>query len=152
MRNFSFGLRDRTASGQIQVVEMDAASVAAIQRWPWPRSNYAEVVAALDEAGARSIIFDVDFSSTSNPVEDAALARSLSEVSAEIVLPTFGQSESFESDRQIDALPIASLRRHASLASVSVIPDSDGVVRNMPLGTMTAGVPRPSLSAQAAGV
>ncbi|WP_156494482.1 CHASE2 domain-containing protein, partial [Erythrobacter sp. HI0019] len=73
LRNFSFGLRDRTASGQIQVVEMDAASVAAIQRWPWPRSNYAEVVAALDEAGARSIIFDVDFSSTSNPVEDAAL-------------------------------------------------------------------------------
>ncbi len=152
LRNFSFGLRDRTASGQIQVVEMDAASVAAIQRWPWPRSNYAEVVAALNEAGARSIIFDVDFSSTSNPVEDAALARSLSEASAEIVLPTFGQSESFESDRQIDALPIASLRQHASLASVSVIPDSDGVVRNMPLGTMTAGVPRPSLSAQAAGV
>ena len=152
LRNIGFALMQRDASGQVHVVEMDAASVAEIQRWPWPRSNYAEVVSALDKAGARSIIFDVDLSSASDPAEDAALARSLQESSADIVLPTFGQSESFASNRQIDALPIASLRRHASLASVSVIPDSDGVVRNMPLGTMTAGVPRPSLSAQAAGV
>ena len=83
---------------------------------------------------------------------DAALARSLNKAAAQIILPTFAQSESFGSDRQIDALPIATLRQHASLASVSVIPDSDGVVRNMPLGTITADVPRPSLSAQAAGV
>ena len=152
LRNFSFALRSSTASGQIHVVEMDAASVAQIQRWPWPRSNYAGVVTALDAAGARSIIFDVDFSSASDPVEDAALARSLNKAAAQIILPTFAQSESFGSDRQIDALPIATLRQHASLASVSVIPDSDGVVRNMPLGTITADVPRPSLSAQAAGV
>ncbi len=152
LRNFSFALRSSTASGQIHVVEMDAASVARIQRWPWPRSNYAGVVTALDAAGARSIIFDVDFSSASDPVEDAALARSLNKAAAQIILPTFAQSESFGSDRQIDALPISTLRQHASLASVSVIPDSDGVVRNMPLGTITAGVPRPSLSAQSAGV
>ena len=152
LRNFSFALRSSTASGQIHVVEMDAASVAQIQRWPWPRSNYAGVVTALDAAGARSIIFDVDFSSASDPVEDATLARSLNKAAAQIILPTFAQSESFGSDRQIDALPIATLRQHASLASVSVIPDSDGVVRNMPLGTITADVPRPSLSAQAAGV
>ncbi|OAN83435.1 hypothetical protein A8B77_02460 [Erythrobacter sp. EhN03] len=152
LRNFSFALRSSTASGQIHVVEMDGASVARIQRWPWPRSNYAGVVTALDAAGARSIIFDVDFSSASDPVEDAALARSLNKAAAQIILPTFAQSESFGSDRQIDALPIATLRQHASLASVSVIPDSDGVVRNMPLGTITADVPRPSLSAQAAGV
>lgn len=152
LRNLGFAARNTAASGQLHVVEMDAASVAAVQRWPWPRSHYAEVVAALDEAGARSIVFDVDFSSSSDPAEDLAFAKALEAASATIVLPTFGQNAEFGSKRQIDALPIPPLRRHASLASVSVTPDADGLVRQMPLGTITDGTPRPSLSAQIAGV
>ena len=151
VRNLGFAVRDSAASGQLHVVEMDAASVAAIQRWPWPRSQYARVVDALDRAGARSIVFDVDFSSPSEPAQDEAFARSLENASAVVVLPTFGQSATHGSKRQIDALPIPSLRRHASLASVSVIPDPDGLVRHMPFGTVTEGTPRPSLSAQIAG-
>ena len=70
LQNVGFAMRSHAASGQIHVVEMDAASVAAIQRWPWDREHYAQVVERLDEAGARTIAFDVDFSSASDREQD----------------------------------------------------------------------------------
>jgi CHASE2 domain-containing sensor protein len=63
------------------------------------------------------------------------------------VLPTFRQNAGSNDHRQIDSLPLPELRRNATLAAVAVDPDSDGTVRHMLLGTMTAGTPRPSLSA-----
>ena len=47
----SFTLLSRPASGQIHVIEMDAASISAIRQWPWPRDHYARVVRELDAAG-----------------------------------------------------------------------------------------------------
>ena len=136
----------RPASGQVVVVEMDAASVAAIHQWPWARDHYAAVVDKLREAGAGSITFDVDLSSPSTPAGDAALAKALARADGLVALPTFGQQARLDDRRSIDALPIAMLRDHAALASVSMQPDPDGVVRRAPFGTITDGVPRPSLS------
>lgn len=150
VQNAAFALRKTEASGRLHVVEMDAASVAAIERWPWPRHHYARVVERLDAAGARSIVFDVDFSTPSDPEHDAQFARALSHASAKVVLPTFGQQAAFGKERELDALPIPAFRKHSSLSSVSVLPDPDGLVRQMPLGTETKGVPRPSLAAQIA--
>ncbi len=146
-----FDVATRRASGHVAIVEMDAASVAAIRRWPWSRSHYARVVDALRRAGAASIVFDVDFSTGSDAAGDAAFAASLRRADGIVTLPTFGQQAGTGSARTIDALPIPMLRETTSLASVSIAPDSDGVVRAMPLATMTAGVPRPTLSAYIAG-
>ncbi len=147
LQSAKFTLLDRSASEQIHIVEMDAASVAAIEEWPWSREHYAKVVQQLDAAGARSIGFDVDFSSHSNLGGDEKFAKALAQASAPVILPTFAQFESFQSSRTLDALPIEGLREHAELGSVSVAPDSDGFIRRMPLGTITDGVPRPSLAA-----
>lgn len=138
------------ASGKIVIVEMDAASIARIDRWPWPRDNYAGVVDRLTAAGAANIVFDVDFSSPATG--DAAFAAALKRADGKVALPTFAQRASADDPRSIDALPIAVLRDRAALASVSISPDPDGIVRSAPLGTMTAGTPRPSLSAYIAGV
>ncbi len=151
LRVAGFEFSKKPASGQIHVVEMDAASLEAIQQWPWSRTHYAAVVAQLDAAGVRSIGFDVDFSSASNAAADKELAEALSQANAPIVLPTFAQSESFRSERMLDVLPIAPLREHTQMGSVSIVPDPDGFVRRMPLGTITSGTPRPSLSAYFAG-
>lgn len=137
----------RVASGNVVVVEMDAHSAAAIKRWPWSRAHYAAVVDRLRRAGAASIVFDVDFSSTADPDGDAAFAAAIARADGLVALPTFGQSATASDQRTIDALPIRILRPHAALASVSILPDADGQVRSMPFGTVTAGVPRPSLSA-----
>lgn len=143
-----FQMQTARASGEQVVVEMDAASLAAIRRWPWDRRHYAAVVDRLDAAGVRSIAFDVDFSTRSNTKSDRELARSLAAARSQIVLPTFSQRAAHGSSRVLDALPISEFRRSASLASVSIVPDGDGQVRRMPLGTVTAGIARPSLAAQ----
>lgn len=142
-----FSVVDRQASGDLVVVEMDAQSAAAIRRWPWSRENYAQLVDQLRQSGARSIVFDVDFSSPSDPQADLQFSQALARAEGLVVLPTFAQDASSGDRRALDALPIPALRRHAALASVSVAPDPDGQVRAMPFGTITAGTPRPSLSA-----
>ena len=78
-------LFSREASGQIHVVEMDAASMAAIRRWPWPRDHYAEVIRQLDAAGVRSISFDVDFSSSGDSAGDAAMDAAIA-VSIDLIV------------------------------------------------------------------
>lgn len=151
VEGLAFGVLDRPASGQVHVVEMDAASMAAIRQWPWSREHYARAVAQLDAAGVRSISFDVDFSSASEPEGDAAFAAAIAAAKAPVALPTFAQAAAFRDARQLDSLPIATLRENAHLASVSVVPDRDGFVRQMPLGTVTETLPRPSIAAFVAG-
>ena len=145
-------VRQRQASGELHIVEIDARSIAAIDRWPWPRRNYAAAVNQLKAAGAASIAFDVDFSSHSNAADDGIFAEALSREGAEVVLPTFGQRSGGGRKGWTDSLPIALLRPHASLAAVSVLPDPDGYVRRIPIGTITDDTARPSLSAMLAGV
>jgi EAL domain-containing protein (putative c-di-GMP-specific phosphodiesterase class I)/CHASE2 domain-containing sensor protein len=151
LEEVTFALFERPASGQVHLVEMDAASMAAIRRWPWPRDHYARAVAALDAAGVRSITFDVDFSSRGEPAGDTAFAAAIAEARAPVALATFSQDAGFRERRQLDSLPIAPLREHAHLASVSVIPDADGFVRRMPVGTLTDTLARPSIAAFVAG-
>lgn len=147
----TFAALERPASGQVHVIEMDAASMAAIQSWPWPRDHYARVVQQLDAAGVRSISFDVDFSGTSDPARDQIFGAAIAAASAPVALPTFAQNAGFRDGRQLDSLPVAPLREQAHLASVAVTPDPDGFVRRMPLGTVTGGVARPSIAAFVAG-
>ena len=142
-----FAAHDRAASGSVAIVEMDAASAASIRRWPWSRSNYAAVVDRLRRAGAASIVFDVDFSSPADDAGDRMFAASLARAEGLVALPTFAQNAGSNDSRTIDALPIPLLRNSAALASVSIRPDPDGQVREMTLATVTAGTPRPSLSA-----
>ena len=149
-------LRSQPASGQLHLVEMDALSMAEYRQWPWPRGHYARLVDALNAAGVRSIAFDVDFSAASDTASDAAFADALSRSSAEIILPTFSQTTNFGGAdgagerRMLDTVPLEQFRKHATLGSVSMFADGDGMVRRMPLGTVTGGVPRPSLAAQIA--
>lgn len=151
LRLASFDLSQRPASGQIHVVEMDAASVEAIREWPWSRSHYAQLVDQLDVAGVRSIVFDVDFSSHSGGPGDAEFASAIHRANSPVVLPAFSRSSNYQSHEQLDALPIPELREHAQLASVSIAPDGDGFIRRMPFGTISADTPRPSLSSYLAG-
>lgn len=46
----------------VAIVAVDDASVAALGRWPWPRAQIAEVVEAINRAGAKTIGLDIVFS------------------------------------------------------------------------------------------
>lgn len=142
----------KTASGDLHLVEVDADSLEKSETWPWPREHYARLIRQLDDAGARSVVFDINFSSPSNADADAAFAKAIADTQISVVLATFAQRASENSTRNVEALPIPVLRENTSLASVSVLPDADARVRRMVFGTITDGMPRPSLSAQIAGV
>lgn len=151
LQDARFGVRSHAASGAVVVVEIDARSIAAIDRWPWPRRNYAQLVDRLRAAGAASVAFDVDFSSRSTPADDVAFAAALERADGAVILPTLRQAAGGGRAGDLDAMPIPELRAHAMAAAVSIVPDSDGAVRSAPVGVVTAGAPRPSLSAMIAG-
>ncbi|MEP1420948.1 MAG: EAL domain-containing protein [Erythrobacter sp.] len=145
-------IASKTASGDLHLIEIDAASLAQSGKWPWPRDHYARLISQLNEAGARSVVFDIDFSSNATADGDEAFANAIAQAETQVVLPTFAQGASENADEEVEALPIPALRRNSSLASVSVRPDADARVRRMVFGTVTMETPRPSLSAQIAGV
>ncbi len=144
------GVRSHAASGQVEIVEIDAKSLQEIDKWPWPRRQHAAAIDKLREAGARTIAFDVDFSAISNSVDDKALADSLERAGGSVILPTFSQRESSESSHGIDSFPAKPFIDKAFMGAVTVVPDRDGAVRRMPLGIVTLGTPRPSLASMLA--
>lgn len=143
-------LRAQPASGRVHIVEIDARSIAELDRWPWPRHHYAHLIDRLHAAGAATIAFDVDFSSRSSAHDDRAMADALARAGGGVIIPTFRQRAGAGSTDWIDSLPSGPIRDHAMLAAVSIDPDADGRVRRAPLGTITGGTPRPSLSAAVA--
>lgn len=151
LQQLGWRLHQRPASGNLHIVEIDARSIAAIDRWPWPRSNYAQAIDQLRRAHVASIAFDVDFSSRSTPAEDAALAGALARAGGKVVLPTFRQAVGGGRRGRTDSLAIPQLRENSIAAAVNIRPDDDGYVRRAPLGAITDGTPRPSLSAIIAG-
>lgn len=150
LTTISAAVRRHPASGQVMVVEVDAASLARLHSWPWPRNFYADAIDRLTHAGVRSIGFDIDFSSTSDVKSDAALAAALRRAGGSVYLPTFRQQGAFGGEGWIDSLPIAPLRDASFLAAVNVFPDADGVVSSYPLGVVTHEQPRPSIAAMLA--
>ncbi|MDB5698232.1 MAG: hypothetical protein JWN69_1036, partial [Alphaproteobacteria bacterium] len=150
LRQLRDSVRSHPASGTVEIVEIDARSLAAIDKWPWPRGEHAAAVDRLRMAQARSIAFDVDFSATSTPAQDARLAAALDRAGGSVILPAFRQQASAESSEYIDSIPAKPFVDKAFLAAVTVFPDDDGLVRRIPLGAEIAGVPRPSLASMVA--
>jgi EAL domain-containing protein (putative c-di-GMP-specific phosphodiesterase class I)/GGDEF domain-containing protein len=145
LRSFRDEVRSRPASGEVHIVEIDSRSLNQIHKWPVPRRVHAAAIDRLAQAGARVIAFDVDFSSQSNPVDDAMLAASLKRAGGSVVLASFRQGAGSGSSDYIENAPIKLLADHAFLGSVNVTADGDGYVRQMLLGVETLGMPRPSL-------
>lgn len=143
-------IRTRPASGEIHIVEIDSRSIRELAQWPWPRRFHAQLIDRLGAAGVRSIGFDVDFSSPSNPVDDAAMAAALARAHGAVVLATLTQQSGSGRREMVDNVPIPALRENAFLASVNMLPDGDGQVRQMLLGIETDGAPRPALAAMVA--
>jgi EAL domain-containing protein (putative c-di-GMP-specific phosphodiesterase class I)/CHASE2 domain-containing sensor protein len=145
------GVRNHPATGKLVLVEIDARSLASIDRWPWPRGYYARAIGALNAAGVEMIGFDVDFSSKSTPDQDAAFAGALERSRAPVIVPSFQQPSSEGGGSVVESLPIAALRDHAMIGSVNIFADRDALVRSYPYGFRLGGTPRPSMGALIAG-
>jgi CHASE2 domain-containing sensor protein/predicted Ser/Thr protein kinase len=96
-------------------------------QWPFPRRYHARVIDELHRAGARVIAFDVQFTEPTDPVDDNALIEAVGHA-GNVVLSTTEVGPHGSTDvlggeeflRRVDA----------RAANTSVLPDSDGVIRN----------------------
>ncbi len=124
-----FSAGDRQATGDVVIVAIDAPSIQSMGAWPWPRTHHARVIEKLLASGARLIAMDVDFSSPSDPVTDAAFARVLDAAGKKIVLPVFKQWVDLTGSTVVQTEPMEAFSRGALLASVNVRPGRDSLIR-----------------------
>jgi diguanylate cyclase len=147
LRQARDSLHRTEASGDVVIAEIDARSLAAIDQWPWQRSTHAQLIDRLAGVKARSIAFDVDFSTRSSPKEDDAFSAALKRAGGAVILPTFRQSQGGGNKAVFENLPIPGFRENAFLASVNIQPDHDGLVRRYEIGVVTGKTMRPSIAA-----
>lgn len=122
----------RRPQADIVIVAIDDSSLQNVGRWPWDRPTMAKLVTAL--SAAKIIGLNVNFPSASaDPAADQALAGAIS-FSRNVVLPV---DVAYLSDGRTvasTAAPIPAIADAAAvLAHTSITPDSDGVVRRLPL-------------------
>ncbi|HEX8534015.1 MAG TPA: EAL domain-containing protein [Allosphingosinicella sp.] len=137
--------RQHAASGDIVVVGIDDRSFSRLQKWPWPRRYYGELAQKLDQLGARSIYFDLDFSSPSDAKNDAAFARALAKVGRKVTLATRFVADPVTGART-DNFPIASFREHTKLAHINVWYSPLGAVWNLTYALDYGGKTYPSFA------
>mgnify|MGYP001788190832 CR=1 FL=1 len=73
-----FDLRGAVPQDDVALVLVDDASFDDLEKqWPFPRSLHAKAVDALRAAGARDIVYDVQFTEPTTQREDGALYEAL---------------------------------------------------------------------------
>ncbi len=144
-----FRLTERPGTGDLVLVEIDAASLNQLDEWPWPRRYHGALLDRLMAAGAKRVAFDIDFSGRSREEDDALFAQAIERAKGRVVLPVFEQHATSAPDDPTTLVnqPIAALRKHALLASVTVYPEANGQVRQMALAENLGGTWYPTLPA-----
>jgi len=129
---YDAALSVHAAPDDVVIVAVDDASIAALGRWPWPRSTHAKLMDRLALMGARAVAIDVLFlepdgqSSTGDGEFAAAIARGPPTVlPLAVEMPAFGRPLR-------SLLPIPVLAAAASgVGHVHLELDRDGVGRGV---------------------
>jgi len=124
-------LLNHEVRSDIVIVEIDAASLAALDEWPLPRKYHAKLLEKIAAASPRSVFLDIDFSSQSNALNDAVLESALARPrDFPLYLPTYFQRGAGDDAALIVNRPLPRFERHTDLAVVNHVPDSDGLTRD----------------------
>src|SRR5689334_53013 len=121
---------EHEVQSDIVIVGIDAASLAALDRWPWPRRHHAQLIDQLARTAPRSVFLDIDFSSSSSPFDDAALELALNRPrDFPVILPAFFQNTSGSDQSRLVSKPRPRFARRAELAIVNAPMGRDGLTR-----------------------
>ena len=153
LTDLRFDWTPRQASGDIVVIGIDSTSIDAIGVWPWPRRLHADLLRRLDAAQTADVVFDVDFSSPSDPASDQAFVEALKAAGGSTVLPSFRQQRADSrttADIHINR-PLKPFLAQSWAAIVNVSVEPDGLVRHYPFGESIGGEFFPSMGAVLAG-
>ncbi|HVJ29629.1 MAG TPA: CHASE2 domain-containing protein, partial [Gammaproteobacteria bacterium] len=121
-------------ASDIVIVGIDADSLAALDEWPWPRQHHARLLQMLKPAAPKSLFIDIEFGSRSRFGEDddALLERALADwQGTPVFLATHFQARTAANPELTVTRPLPRFAAHAELASVTLEPGPDGLVREM---------------------
>ncbi|WP_455234668.1 EAL domain-containing protein [Thiogranum longum] len=127
-----------TVDSELTLVEIDSRSLDKLNTPPWPRSYHAMLLQELRSAGARRVFLDVDLNGPSTPAEDRQFIRALASFQRERILLPVSQQFLTATTPQEQVLlrqPAPAFTEHASLASIILRPERDGLIRRIPLGS-----------------
>lgn len=122
-----FGLREDTPPKDVVVVAVDDVTFSDLRKqWPFPRSYFGKVTDILHDAGAREIVFDIQFTEATTEDEDWALYDAVERAGGAV----FATSETNgKGDHRILGGE-ENLRAIGATGAASNLPDEDsGVIR-----------------------
>lgn len=135
-------LHRHKASGDIVFVKIDDASLKDVGRWPWPRRDFAQMVDALSDAGAKRIFFDLTFNDSTDPADDRILADALRRSKRVYLAVRTRSGTEHEFEGQPRTLP--QLAQYAKLGNISVHYNYQNAVWQLPYALTVDGKPLPS--------
>ena len=166
LRYFDTLITDRavTTSEQIHVVNIDDRAIAQRGQFPFPRSQYADIIRQLEDRNAGVIVFNIFMPDADRFGQDSVLAQQLKQ--STVVLPHMATNEDTVSKYAPyrpgvsvigTGLPgieyrsiqpnVRSLNETASgIGIVNTLPEIDGVVRRVPQVVTVGEQVYPSIS------
>jgi diguanylate cyclase len=142
---------EHSASGDIVVIAIDEPSLRQVGNWPWPRRTEAAMVDKLMAEGARNVVFDINFSYATNPIDDQAFADAI-ERSGQVALFVRSKQGKESTAKQIVDRPLPLLRRHAKLVLATVWYNYQNAAWRLPYASTLDGKKVPSMAASLAEV
>jgi CHASE2 domain-containing sensor protein len=131
-----FAIRHSPAPQGIVVVGIDSESLTDLGPWPFRRSVHAGVIDRLHRAGAKEIVYDVQFTEPTAPREDLALYRAIGRAGGAVLATTevgdHGDTNVLGGDENLKAI-------HARAAAANLDDAERGVVTRFP--PALAGLP-----------
>ena len=138
------------ASGDVVLVKIDDESLKKVGRWPWPRRYHAMLTDKLSEAGAKRILFDINFFGATEASEDRALAKAI-ERSQRVILAARTRAGPSDGAQQ-DQAPLPMLAKAAKgLGTISWRYNFQMAVTDIPYAMPQNGKTVPSFASLLSG-
>lgn len=121
-------------SNDIVIVAIDDNTLQALdQQWPFPRDLHAKLIDNLYKAGARQIIFDIQFTEYTEPYSDGSLAASAYRAQNVIFAGKYIVSSDNPDHQQMQSPIQPLIARGMNWGLVNMSTDWDGYVREYTL-------------------
>lgn len=156
-----------TTSEQVAVVNIDDAYLRQKGQFPFPRGEYAKLVADLYSHGAGLVVFNLYMPESDRFGQDSQLTSVMKQVP--VILPQAATSDSFLTDKYLPFRPGVSViggdpastgviygniepnikqfnESAAGIGVVNTLPEVDGVTRRIPMVVNSKGQLYPSIS------